>query len=308
MIVLMPVAFWMPSLVAGPPMDPVTPGTIPGRLIESFNQRSGFWSALLALLLVMINGYLLVQLNTVHIFIPGRTPLPAFFYYTLVIGFSHIHQLTTALLASTLIIYLLYRIFASYKYDGESINFLDAGLLVSAAGLLFLPAMLFFPLLLTGLIILRPFNWREWTYAVIGMALPFGFLAATCYLVDFPLKDYFTGFSDLFKSGGQHYNTSQLVSIGGILAIVGYASYYMVTTISNMKIQARKMFMVFLWLFLYTLLIYFTVRGTWIEVVYFLAIPLSFLLSHYFTRCRKNWINDLIFSVFLLLLILQLVF
>jgi hypothetical protein len=87
--------------------------------------------------------------------------------------------------------------------------------------------------------------------------------------------------------------------------MVGYASYYMVATISNMKIQARKIFIFFLWFFLFSLLMYFAVRGIWIEVVYFAAIPLSFLFSQYFTRCRKNWINDLLFSAFLILLILQ---
>ena len=248
--VLIPVAFWIPTLVAITSVAHVTPGTLPGRLIDTFNQHSGVLSAVITLLLVMFNGYLLVQLNTVHIFIPVRTPLPAFFYFALIIGFNQLHQLTTALIASTLIIYLLYRVFVTYKTDGESRNFLDAGLLVSTAGLLFLPSLLFFPLLLIGMIILRPFNWREWAYAIIGVIIPIGLLASACYLMDVSMADYFMGYADLFKPSGLRYKTSQLISIAGILAMIGYASYYMVATISNMKIQARKIFIFFLWFFL----------------------------------------------------------
>jgi hypothetical protein len=200
---------------------------------------------------------------------------------------------------------MIFRVFNTYKTEGASLNFLDAGLLVSVAGLLYFPALLFFPFLFAVLTVLRPFNWREWTYTVIGLGLPFIFLTSAYYLADLPVKDYFRGFTGLFERIGRHYTILQLVMLGYFLVMIGYASYFMVVTISNMKIQARKLFMVFLWLFLFSLAINLAIPGVWMEMAYFMAVPVAFLFSHYFVKCRKNWINEILFSLFLILLILQ---
>ena len=52
----------------------VIQGALPVRYIDNFNQNFGFLSTLIALMLITANAYLLVQLNTIHIFIPVETP------------------------------------------------------------------------------------------------------------------------------------------------------------------------------------------------------------------------------------------
>jgi hypothetical protein len=303
-IILLPVVYWIPYAMPKTLDSSVIQGALPARFIWNFNHNYGFLSALITFLLIIVNAYLLVQLNTIHIFIPVRTQLPALFYVMLVLAFNQVHQLSPALIASSLIIFLLYRLFISYKTDGISLNFLDGGLLIATASLLYFPLVLFFPLLFIGMVLLRPLNWREWAYSVIGFALPYCFLASACFLLDVQFRDYFSG-SGLFKYDIQRYDISQLITIGYVFAMLVYASYFMMRSIDNMKIQSRKNFMFFLWLFLFSVIIYLGIPGTHTEVIYFMAVPLSMLFSHYFVKCTINWLNELLFSLFFLLLILQ---
>jgi hypothetical protein len=304
-LILLPVLYWIPDMINDiPAYGKVYAGTLPGKLIQQFSDRFQVFSAVIALMVIIVNAYLLVQLNTIHIFIPARTQMPALFYILLAACFNPLHQLTPALLASSLIIMTLYRIVKTYKSDGLSFNFLDAGFLIALASLIYFQAILVALLLPIGLILLRPFSWREWTYIIVGLGLPYLFLISGYYFAGVPISEYFTGMSEIFDRNRQTFNAIQLISGLYISAILMYGSYFMVTTIDNMKIHGRKIFLLFLWFFLIAGINYFAVPGTGLEMLSFTAIPVSFLFSHYFFRCHRNWINEILFSVFLVLLIL----
>jgi hypothetical protein len=304
-IILLPVVYWIPEFFRGFQVnDRIFAGTLPGELIQQFSDRYQVISMVVALMVINVNAYLLVQLNTIHIFIPVRTQMPALFYIMLAACFNPLHQLSPALLASSLIILALYRVINTYKSEGLSYNFLDAGFLIALASLLYFQVILFSPLLLVGLILLRPFNWREWVYVLIGLGLPFLFLVSVYFVAGIPISEYFPDISGIFDRNRQSFTTIQLISWIYIFVILVYGSYFMVTTIDNMKIHGRKVFMLFLWYFLFSGIIYLTVPGAGVEMINFTAVPVSFLFSHYFFRCQRNWINEILVSVFLLLLIL----
>jgi Family of unknown function (DUF6427) len=306
LFLLLPVVYWIPSLVQGAGEQLTEIKGVPfGRWIVSFNENFRVLASILALLLIITNGYLLIQLNTVHIFIPVRTQLPLFFYIALTISITQLHHLTPALIASTILIFLFYRIFSSYRVDRISINFLDAGLLLATASLFYLPAIFFFPFLLAGMILIRPFQWREWVFAIIGLCIPYAFVMSGYYLLDIPLGNLSDGMSQSFNRVPKNLSLNQIINWSYVLLLTAITSYYIATAIDSMKIHARKFFLVFLVFFLVALLIFLIVGGAGISIVYFAAIPLSYLFSHYFVKCRRNWINDLLFAVFVLLLLWQ---
>ena len=305
LISMLPVVYWIPSLFQAPIQIAETAGVPLGKMIISFNLNFRLISSFLALLLVIVNGYLLIQLNTIHIFIPLRTQLPSFFYVTLAIGMTQSTQLTPALISSTLLILVVYRIFSAYKAEGISINFLDAGLLVSLASLIYFPALAFFLFLLAGLILLRPFNWREWTFAVLGLILPYFFLISVYYLADIPVMGIFKDISDSFIKVNQDFRFSQIVSWSYVLLFLLIGSYFMASALDSMKIHARKFFLVFLVFFLFSVLIYLIIPGAGTGMVFFVSVPLACLFSFYFVKCKRNWINELFFAFFLLLLLWQ---
>lgn len=309
LLVLLPLLYWLPVLISGHAATgmPGT-GTMSGEMFQYLNERHPILSGMLSLGLVLLNAYLLVQLNTIHIFIPAKTQLPAYFYILIVIGHNQTFALSGALVASTLIIMVLFRLMASYKVDGISYNYLDAGFLTALASLVYFPAAGFLALLFIALALLRPLNWREYAYALIGMALPYFFIVSGYFLAGVPVSQFFNHPEVLLQRNGTSLSVIGWISSAYMLAMLLYGSYFMLRTIDNMKIQARKMFILFLWLFLLSALMGALIPAMGVDMVFFAAIAVAFLFSHYFHKCAKNWMNEVLFSVFLVLLILMVLF
>jgi hypothetical protein len=305
-ISLFPLVYWIPSFFSAAYFQPPEVSGVPfGRLILAFNRDFRFLASLVALILIIVNGYMLIQLNTIHIFIPGRTQLPAFLYSALAISITSLHQLTPQLIASSLLILLLFRILSTYKSEGISLNFLDAGLLVSLASLFYFPAVAFFLFLLFALIILRPFIWREWTFAAIGLVLPYLLLASVYYLVEWPFSGYLTDISATWHKTEQHFRMREIVNWSYIAVLLIIGSIFMIRAIDSMKIHARKFFLVFLDFFLFSVLIFLILPGWGIGMVFFTSAPLAYLFSYYFVKCRRHWANEILFILLLLLLLWQ---
>ena len=305
-IFLLPVLYWIPSFFLSATYTTPEPSGIPlGRWILIFNRDFRFIASLLALGLVAVNAYLLVQLNTIHIFIPVRTQLPSYFYALLVIGMTQLHQLTPPLVASTLLILVLFRILSTYKSESISIHFMDAGMLIALASLVYFPALFFFLFLLAGMTILRPFIWREWVFAFLGLVIPYVFLISVYYLADIPFGTYLRDIAGSMQKAEQHFKLSQIVSWAYAMAFMLISSYFLILAINSMKIHARYFFLVYLLLFLFSVLIYLFIRGAGTGMVYLVSIPLAYLFTYYFARCRRNWYNEAFFLLFLLLLLWQ---
>lgn len=303
---LIPVICWIPSLIRPAGVQaPEVIGIPPERMLLAFNEHFRLLSSILALSLIVFNGFLLIQLNIIHVFIPRHTQLPALFYLMLVVGINQLHQLTPALVSSTLLILVFYRMFNAYKTEGSSMNFLDAGLLISLASLFYFQALGFFLLLLAAMLVLRPFNWREWTYAWIGLIIPYLFLCSVYFLADIPLKAYFGDISGSLAKHPIQFNLSEIISWGysGIVTLI--CSYDMIENSRNMKIQTRKFFRIFLLFFLFSGLIFLVVPGTGKGMVYYLSVPLAYLFTFYFTKSKRNWFHELLFIMFFLLLLWQ---
>lgn len=304
LLALIPILIWIPDFLKAVPLDQALTGTVPALWIASFNAHYRVLSMLIALLIILINAFLLIQLNTIHIFIPVRTQLPALFYIVLAAGFNPTHQLTPALVDSLLVIIILYRLFATYKIDGPSVNFLDTGFLIAVASMIYFPAILMFLFLLVSLVMLRPLNWREWVYVFLGLMLPYLFVLSGYYVAGVPIKEFFPGFGGLFQHHKQTYSIIQLVGWLFVAGMMIYASYFLASAIDNMKIHGRKIFMLFLWLFLFAVIIYLVIPGVGMDIVSIAAIPLSYLFSHYFCNCTRNWINEGLLSLFLVMMVL----
>ena len=305
LLVLIPFLYWIPDFFKTVPLqDQAFTGTVPALWIASFNAHYRVLSMLIALLIILTNTFLLIQLNTIHIFIHVRTQLPAFLYIVLTAGFNPTHQLTPALVDSLLVIIILYRLFVTYKIDGPSVNYLDAGFLIAIASMIYFPVILLFVFLLVALVMLRPLNWREWVYVFLGLMLPYLFVVSGYYVAGVPVREFFPGFSGLFQHYKQTYSIIQLIGWLFIAGMMIYSSYFMVSAIDKMKIHGRKIFILFLWLFLFTLWIYLVIPGAGMDMVSIAAIPLSYLFSHYFCNCTRNWINEGLLSLFLVMMVL----
>ena len=257
-------------------------------------------SVSISFVLLVIHAFLLIRLNTKFIFIKKRTYLPALFFILISGSFLPLQRLTPVIFASLLLLFAIEKIFNSYKKAGLSYNYFDAAFLISL-GTLFYFNMIFYLLIIwIGLIIFRPFNWREWIISFLGFICPYIFVISYYYLFEGTLKNFLTTLINNFSPVNylSSLSLSYYLFYSFLLFLILISSYYMIKIFPKKKINTRKYFIFFLWLFLITLIVYFVLPSTSIELLVILSIPVSYIISHYFDSIKSTWWSEALFILF----------
>jgi hypothetical protein len=79
---------------------------------------------------------------------------------------------------------------------------------------------------------------------------------------------------------------------------------YLVNSMNVKKIKSRKTFSLLIWLFVISLGIYIFIPSVSVEIIYITGIPVSYFLTHYFIFSKNKMVNEILFTVFFLLIIL----
>jgi hypothetical protein len=172
---------------------------------------------------------------------------------------------------------------------------------IALASLFYFPAIFFFFIIWIALILLRSFNLREWFVPVLGVLFPYLFVFAYYFMADqHSVHDLLMRIeSSLFHPTTiTHYNLSYYIFYGFLGVLVIISSFSLLGKLSGRKIYIRKFFEIFWWIFLFTLLLFFFDEGVYMEMIYFAAIPLTFLLSDYFNSTRSRVFGNIFLFVF----------
>jgi hypothetical protein len=261
-------------------------------------------SKILALLLFLLISILLVRLNTKYFFIPIRTQMPAVIYMLIVSSVVVLQRFNPVIISSLILILAIDRIFGSYKYEGLAYHYFDSALLISLSSLIYINSFFFISFTWIGLILLRTFNWREWSFTIIGFLLPYLFLWGYFYATDRSMDELlFAAIRKNFETGFQLNNKITDIKIITIVLMVYmiHTSLFMVQRFDSKKTYARKYLMFFLWMFIISTIFFVLLPSFGIEYVLIAAIPLTYLFSHYFIFTKINWINRIMFGVFFLI-------
>src|SRR5690606_33269265 len=101
----------------------------------------------------------------------GRpTFLPALMYIALASMLTPFLVLTPTLICNFLLIWMIDKFLSIYRRTDIISLVFDLGLIIAVGTLFYFPFISFLVLIWIGLLIFRPFNWREWA------AGPFGFI------------------------------------------------------------------------------------------------------------------------------------
>jgi len=83
-----------------------------------------------------------------------------------------------------------------------------------------------------------------------------------------------------------------------LLFLIGISSLQMIRIYQGLKIYARAYYKVLFWVFLLTLIFISAFYNQSAELIYFLAVPVSFILTFYFDSLNLNWLGEILFSLF----------
>jgi hypothetical protein len=279
-------------------------------LIENLLGNHPVIRKIIALALLITNALWLARMNTKFILIKSRTYLPAIFYALICSSFVAFHDLTPALIASFLFIVALEIMFDSYNEEGLSYKFFESAFLVSLASLTYSTIALYLVIIWIILSILRNAGWREWAFTIIGFAIPYLFLYVVYYLTDQNIhvntQNILSNF--IADKGFEFSDLLSMIFYGFLAMIIFIASIRLLSAYQGLKIYIRKFFMVLFVIFLFTLGIHLIFYHKSLELIFFYAIPVSYLLTYYFIQIRSKVMGEILFTIFLALLALLIIF
>jgi len=276
------------------------------KLISELIPVGSFIGTFVALLLVVAQALLLVRLNTRFILINNRTYMPAIVFILLTASIPDLQRLNPVIFSGFFLLLGIELMFNGYQKGKVAYEFFTASFFISLGGTFYLYLLFFIFIVWVSLIILRPFNWREWTFSILGFLLPWLFVFSYYYLLHNEPNRILLDMTKAFNTDYDFPEYSLLTYIfggfGGLLILI--ASQFIIKGFTSKKIIPRKAFLIFLWLFINCLGVYLLVDQASVELIFLAAIPLSFLLSHYFTFVKSNFWGETFITVFILLVVL----
>jgi hypothetical protein len=250
----------------------------------------------------------MVSFNTTVFFIHERTFLPALFY-VLLGGIFPDHQILNPVLpASVFLILAIFRIMDGYHISGTAYNYFDAGILISTGSLFYANLIWFGALVIIGIALLRTGNLKEILISVLGLLTPYLITFGLYYVIGKDVGNLMKVLGDNLFSKPTYYPFPVLTVVAlvfcGILIFISLIK--LIRTMNTKKIKSRKTFSLMIWTFIISLIVYFAVPSSSIEIIWLTSIPVSYFLTHYFVFVKKKLLPEVLFTLlFLFILLIQ---
>lgn len=274
--------------------------------VISWFSGSGGVSAVIACLLMISEAFLLNFIVNENEILTKPSFLPALLY--ILFMSSDIAQLTLypLLFANFFILLAIHKLVSSYRKDTAFPNSFDAGLLLSTATLFYFPCVVFFPLLYVGFVLFRPFNWREWVIALIGLVVPYTFVF-TYYFWNDMLSHLWD--IKLFYPHPQrsHLATSEgfYVMLGAAFLLIFLSFGKLFTGFSEASQKNKKGIQLLMWLTALALLSMFLTPEITLRNFSVLAIPAAVFCSNYFLKMKRTPWGEVLFLMLLIAVVIN---
>ncbi len=277
------------------------PGTLPGgllyqallQLLAAGNQHS-LTASLVAFALLYAQALMINYGVNEHRLTQKFTFLPAMAYLLTTSLLPEWNLLSPPLMASTLIIWALLKLFRTYNQQAALGTLFNTGLILGLASMVFFPSAAFVFCLLLGILILRPFRVNELLLFLMGTLTPYYFYAVYLFLNDsLQLQTLFPALSFSLPQVGQSIRLAVAAVFLTIPFMVG--AWHIQAQLRKMLIQVRKYWTLVLFYLLLALAVPFVNSSASLHN-WVLALP-AFAAFHAcaYLYPSKKWVAPLLF-------------
>lgn len=275
-------------------------------ILASLTGTNPLPGVILSVLLVALMAFLTVNLNNSLFFINTRTFLPALIYILISGLFPDYQVMNPAIFSAMFLMLAIRRIMDSYRVQGISYSFFDAGLLIGTGSLFYANIIWFGILIIIGIALLRMSNIKEILISVIGLATPYVLLFGTYYLIGKDLDALVSviRYNLFIKQTAYVFSrfTIAALVIIGLITVVSVANLLMV--MNKKKIQSRKTFSLLIWLFIISLAVFLIFSSVSVEMLWITAIPISYIIAHYLLFSKSRIIPEIVLTLLFLMVFL----
>ena len=271
-----------PTLLASIPLTSFSPAT----------------NIFFATIIVFVQALIFNRIVNSHGLLSKPSYLPALLYVTGASLFLPFLVLSPMLICNFLIIVIIDRFLKLAKTANAMGIMFDVGILIALGTLIYFPFIMFIVMLWLSLLMYRPFNWREWFSGIIG------FLNVAVFVVVFYYwNDKLTAIADILEPLTNKFPTKIDIDYNDYLVLVPVLMIMILATIQlrdnffRSFITTRKAFQMLFFMFMVSLLSFYTKPG--VTVAHFLiCVPAgAVLLAYYFSNAKKRWVYESLFAI-----------
>lgn len=256
----------------------------------------------ISFILVLIVSFLVTYLNDSLFFIPARNYLPSFIYGFFSAFFVQYQRLNPVIPASIFLIYALKRIMDSYHKKGTAFSFFDASLLIGTGSLFYANLIWFGVIILVGVILIRGYNFKELALSAAGLVVPFVITAAVFYLFSIEPASLIESLHDNLFSGMPDHDFSSAESVVIIIASLSVITgiFFLLSRINGMKIKSREIFILLIWVFVLSIMLFLFSPCASAELIYLAAIPAVYFISYFLIYNKTKAIKEIMIAALFL--------
>lgn len=279
-----------PFFINRPSFSEELKGGIGWEYLSGFSwTNQGLTSALLAVLLIVLQGFLINIIEFKFKLTDELNLLPGMCYVLLACAIPQSFYLSPLLIAITFYLLALYEIFICYKKYLPATHIFNIGFWLSMAFLFYQSFWLFFFFAILSLSVVRNFKFKELMMLLSGFIVPI-FISGVLYFLNDKYSDFyqlqFVNFIS-WKGWNLSYSVSNwfpliLFGIFLLLSIVGNASFHL-----KKGIQAKKSIDILFWSMLFALLSFLIQPDAGIIHLLILTPCLAYVFAFFLLRWEK---------------------
>ncbi|PBQ32724.1 hypothetical protein CNR22_13380 [Sphingobacteriaceae bacterium] len=244
-------------------------------------------------------GVLLVSLISVNQEITDKQNyFPVFLYLLLcVVGVSPLH-ITSQIFTNVFVLFSIYRLLDSYRKEYVLRQIFEAAFWLSFSSFITISSVISFPLFFIILLILRPFDWREWVIAIIGFATPLFMYECMAYLSNFNQGYLFDAIELYFQfmkvPSFSEYYLPLSISLFVLLVISFFHS--LVNGFGN-TVKKQRAKSILLWFLFFSTFGFFSGGANSCNIILVYAFPISFFIGDFLFSLKQIKITNTILAI-----------
>ncbi len=256
---------------------------------------------LVTMLIFMLTGYMLIRIGVQYQLLQQRSLMPAIFFLLFAAALPAARQVSPALIGSLFYLFCFVILFEGQEQKPDTLNIFTASLILVLGSMFYLNLIWFIPLIWVSLWTMRSVTWRELVYPVVAYLL----MALFLFTWFWGIRDHGAGFVEVIHQNlaihgtFQPYHYSVYMLYGFFLLLLGITSIYMINRFQSMKTMTQNIYQVLFYMFLAGLLFFLFIARYDPSSLVFIAVPVTFALSNYFSRKKSPWIHELILWILL---------
>jgi hypothetical protein len=255
-------------------------------------------SLVLNFVAIMIICIQLLYINATYSFVRERTFLPAYLFLFIVYTLPDLHVIQPVFVSGIFILLAFNRIFSSFEKKKGFSNAFDAGFFTGIACLFYPVTLMLVFLIPVSLYTLKnKIGWREYVASMLGLFLPLLY-AFSYYFIFNNVSNFIDLFTNVFIKREEtilHLLPVQVYFIF-LIFITIFSSIFILGQYDEQKISIRRYFKI-LFFYFCTSVILIILPSVSYELLVLLTIPLTFLITNYFTFMHRRFWAELFFII-----------